>query len=249
MTEEEIKAIVTQIGDAKLNEGDVDFGKFGNGVTIKEAATKIAKDFFEEAKENQAIAVIGVVLSINRNVNNLVNPRKEHFLKVTNNSIKSINDLSKLLQEKSEVEFYKLWNYKSPRRYNILRELVNRIQNFESNFQNDDYRKINEWARNFDANNFENDRLRFPYFRLASLQHLRMAFGVEVINPARHVLDTLSKLFPEETVTQENSIQLMEEVSAITGIRPFIHDKMFFKYGACGYLKNLVAFLSIPYDL
>lgn len=240
----EIKKKMQKIYDAKLTSEDVDYVHFPKPISIKEAGILASQNFTEDHKKKPALGLIGVVLSTNRDVATFVNDRIKHINNYYPNitTFKDLEkELSKFPQEEEELKnaLEKFWKLKDIKRYNILKSLNNLIINMEVDDKNvtNDYEKMNEWANKFNIEKWEKDYLRIPGVALGTLQHLRMQFGVITVKPNRHVSTIINELFNIEANNDMDKIIAMEELAIAFEIEDFVLDKIFFKYGASGYLK------------
>ena len=108
-----------------------------------------------------------------------------------------------------------------------------RYANWKSDF---DY--LNKWAKNIDINNYKTDPIgKIPNVGIATIQHLRMIFGVNTIKPDQRVKQVLKFEFGIEKLSDLKVIIAMEQIAKITNLDVLFLDQMFVKYGS-GYYNQ-----------
>ena len=185
-----------------------------------------------------AIIFLRVVLAANRKYNTHVEPHINRIIK-ENPKLKSFKSLRTIVDTKSIEEFYKFWGHNNPKKYNTLLNLLEATEQIRSKYRiNDDYKLMQKWAENVDIDNYENDIIgRIKNIAIATIQHLRMDFGINTVKPDQRVLEVLKREFQFKKVTQLRAIKLVEELSIISNISIRKLDLILVNYGS-GYYDN-----------
>lgn len=210
-------------------------------IRIDEAAKKSYNELGEKAKIKPGIMVIEVVLSANRNYNKVVRP---NILKIENNhpELKTIDDIERLINSKSKEEFYKIWGHRDEKKYKTLSAIIDSIKTLRGVNQDStpekDYALLNKWATNFDVKNIRNDIIgKNRNMGVATVQHLRMAFGVDTVKPDQRVKEVLEYEFGLEKPSDIDSIIAVEQIAKECNEKVYVIDQIFVNYGS-GYYAN-----------
>lgn len=188
--------------------------------------------------DKPAIIFLRVVLAANRNYNKHVG----HNIKRIENdypNLKTLNDLEALLIQKSKEEFFKFWGHKDQKKYNTLVELLAKSKELKLHYGiSDDFSLMKKWSENVSIENIESDPLyKIKNVAIATIQHLRMDFGIDTVKPDQRVMEVLLREFGFKKVNQLSSIAIVEEIAKITGIKIRELDLIFVNYGS-GYYDN-----------
>ena len=237
--ENEICKIVEELGSHILTETSHTFKTFGS-ITILEAAKKSALKYSNKAKEKPAIVLIHIVLAANRNYNKVVEP---NIRKIEENypELKSIKDLENLLKRKTKKEFFLFWGHKDEKKYKTLTLLLERIQKLKKVYKevNSDYKIINKWAQNANILEVKKDIIgSIPNISIATVQHLRMNFGIDTVKPDQRVKEVLETEFDIEKINDLKGILAVEQIASITKYKVIEIDQIFVKFGSGYYNKN-----------
>lgn len=234
--EEFVKRRVFEIGSMPLKEGSHLFADFP-GKSIKEATSECLSREISSVK-NPAIIFLRVVLAANRNYNKHVRKNIER-IETQYPSLRSFEDLERLLNSQSKEEFFQLWGHKNDRKYNVLVNLLIAAKVLKSIYKiEDDYELMNRWATDVNLERLNEDMIyNIEDVALATVQHLRMDFGVNTVKPDQRVIEVLEREFGLTSVSQRRAIAMVEEISKITGIRTREVDLIFVNYGS-GYYDN-----------
>ncbi|MBK8396211.1 MAG: hypothetical protein IPL26_13370 [Leptospiraceae bacterium] len=236
--ENEICKIVEELGSHILTETSHTFKTFGS-ITILEAK-KSALKYSNKAKEKPAIVLIDIVLAANRNYNKVVEP---NIRKIEENypELKSIKDLENLLKRKTKKEFFLFWGHKDEKKYKTLTLLLERIQKLKKVYKevNSDYKIINKWAQNANILEVKKDIIgSIPNISIATVQHLRMNFGIDTVKPDQRVKEVLETEFDIEKINDLKGILAVEQIASITKYKVIEIDQIFVKFGSGYYNKN-----------
>lgn len=236
-TADEIRNIIRRIGENKLTKTAHTYSEFGE-ITISEAADLSTLNYFDKAKEKPAVALISVVLAANRNYNKVVEP---NIIRIEQTNLKSFTQLSKLVEEKTEAEFYSFWGHKDEKKYTTLKKLLISIDKLKSQYPDitNDFELMNKWATTADLLNRKNDLIgSIPNIAVATFQHLRMVFGVDTVKPDQRVKEVLDFEFGCKRLSDEKAIKAVEQIANITGKKVITIDQILVKYGSGYYNQN-----------
>lgn len=240
---------VVEIGSMPLKEGSHLFADFP-GKVIKEATFECLRREISSVKK-PAIIFLRVVLAANRNYNKHVRKNIER-IEMHYPNLKSFKDLENLLNSQTKEEFFQLWGYKNDRKYNVLINLLIAAKSLRSVYKiDDDYELMNKWATDVKLERLNDDIIfKIEDVALATVQHLRMDFGVNTVKPDQRVIEVLEREFGLTSVSQRRAIAMVEEISKITGIRTREIDLIFVNYGS-GYYdnKNYNSIYSVRLDI
>lgn len=235
-TDAEIRQKLDELGNKEMSAKSHEFDKYPK-MSIDMAARK----HVEKARANlsgdpAAIRIMRVVLAAHR---------KDSSVKRFMENVKrdapnlTMNELKNELKENDWKSFAaKGWWHRDERKFNTLKELVTYFQNLNLEPVPSDEDRLKQWAVSFDLASWKTDPIRqIRGIGLATVQHLRLEFGIDTVKPDTHVLQVLSKEFGAK-VTRVEAIQLVEEIAAITNRKPREVDQIFVKYGSGGYLSD-----------
>lgn len=202
--------------------------------TIGEASSKEAKEYGRNQKERPAIAIIEVVLSINRKYATHVEP---HIIRLEGTDLATFKQLEEKLTTYSREQFYNYWGHHDERKYEILTNLIKSINVLKNKYNiNNDYMLMNKWAEEANIDKYDVDIIGcIKYIGLAAFQHLRMNFGVDTVKPDRQVKEVLKREFGFVGSDKKTIIEV-ERISKITGYSTIELDQIFVNYGS-GYYK------------
>jgi hypothetical protein len=240
---DEIKSIVADIGNLPLKEGSHGYLDVGP-IRIIDAAISSTNNYSTRSKTRPAISVIDVVLAANRNYNKVVAPNVKRIEKT---DLNSIDDLKVMLSSKPIEEFYEFWGHKDLKKYNTLNSIIDAVDVIKEMYPNQktEYDYINQWAINVDINNFKSDPIgKISNIGVATIQHLRMAFGAETIKPDQRVKEVLEYEFGLEKMNDIKIINVMEQIAKIVNLSVLAIDQVFVKYGS-GYYNRTSNKLNI----
>lgn len=245
-----ITKVMDIIGSKPLTKTSHLYDDYGP-IRIDEAARMAHGALGGKAKIKPGIMVIEVVLSANRNYNKVVRP---NILKIeeTYPELKTIDDVERLIKSKSKEEFYKLWGHKDEKKYKTLSAIIDSIKtmrgvNPESTPEKD-YALINKWANLFDVKDIKNDIIgKNKNIGIATVQHLRMAFGVDTVKPDQRVKEVLEYEFGLEKPSDIDSIIAVEHIAKSCNKNVYVIDQIFVNYGS-GYYASTKGKLS-PKDI
>lgn len=234
--EEFVKKRVFDIGSMPLKEGSHLFPDFP-GKAIKEATSECLRREISSLK-NPAIIFLRVVLAANRNYNKHVRKNIER-IEIQYSTLKTFKDLEDLLNSHTKEEFFQLWGHKNDRKYNVLVNLLVAAKTLKSIYKiEDDYLLMNKWATDVKLESLNDDIIyKIEDVALATVQHLRMDFGINTVKPDQRVIEVLEREFGLTSVSQRRAIAMVEEISKITGISTREVDLIFVNYGS-GYYDN-----------
>lgn len=237
MEESKIIEKVEFLRRSKLVEGCHlydDYCNLRSNITIGEA-TYIEvneKGYGNDSIERPAIALLRVVLSRRNNYNKVV--RKRMDLLKSKVDLNSFDDLKRILESKSEEEFFEYWNYKSSLRYEILKSMLKVVDTLrEKDVElKTDYELIHNWGKSVDIADLKDDPFAcIPHVAEATIQHLRMNFGIDTIKPDLQVVRVLEKEFNIKA-NNVKAIKFVEKMSQITKYKIIELDQIFVNYGS-----------------
>lgn len=227
---------VAEIGSMPLMEGSHLFDDYPS-MPIKEATSKCLERE-SSSEKNPALIFLRVVLAANRNYNKHVRKNIERIEKQYP-ALKSFESLENLLNSQSKDDFFRLWGHKNERKYNVLTNLLGATKILRSKYNIDnDYDLMNKWATDVKLERLKEDIIfNIVDVALATVQHLRMDFGINTVKPDQRVTEVLQREFSMNSVSQRKAISMVEEISKITGISIREVDLIFVNYGS-GYYDN-----------
>jgi hypothetical protein len=239
ISKEDIVRIVEKLGNAKLVIGAQLYDKYKNNkdvVTIKDAANKQLADYSTLAQSKPGLAILMVVLSAHSNYARIVEPRIKRL--DLDNRIVTISDLKNELVDKEA--FFTYVNYHHEKKYNTLLNLTSLIEKklYPVYGENKtEYDLLHNWAKNVNLLELNKDPLRIRNFSLASIQHLRMIFGVNTTKPDQRVLEVFKNEFNLD-LSQKKAIIASEVVASACNCEPLLIDQIFVNYGSGYYQKT-----------
>lgn len=228
--------VLNRISNMPLKKDSHFFAKFGN-IKIIDAVNRWERNQIP-AENYPAIIFLRVVLAANRKYNTHVEPHINRIIKEYPN-LKSIQSLKNIVTSKSRDEFYKFWGHKNLKKYNTLLNLIEATDQIRLKYKiSDDYSLMYKWAEDVDIFNYESDLIgRIKNIAIATIQHLRMDFGINTVKPDQRVLEVLKREFEFKQVNQIKAIQLVEELAGISNINVRELDLILVNYGS-GYYDN-----------
>lgn len=234
--EKEVEQILNRISKSNLKENSHLFPEYGS-IPIIDA---VKECLYNGKIENSypAIIFLRVVLAANRNYIKHVHYNIEN-IKKNFPDLKSLKDLNNLINSKSKDEFYKLWGHKNQRKYNVLKNLLKASEKLrlEMNIQ-DDYNLLKKWAENVNIKKLKEDEIgKIMDVGIATVQHLRMDFGVDTVKPDQRVIEVLETEFVNKNVSPKKAIHLVKKLSELTGVKTREIDLILVNYGS-GYYDN-----------
>lgn len=234
--EEKVNQILNRISQSNLKENSHLYPDYG-AIKIIDAA----EDCLTNTKKEDsypAIIFLRVVLAANRDYNKHVRPNIKR-IQTKYPQLKSFEELDKLINSISRSVFYELWGHKNSRKYNVLKNLMKATEVLRSKYQiEDDFLLMRTWAEKVDIKKLHNDEIgKIKDVALATVQHLRMDFGIDTVKPDRRVIEVLEREFVHHQISQKKAIQLVEELTRITGIKTRTIDLILVNYGS-GYYDN-----------
>lgn len=246
MEDSEIIDKVESLRNTKLIQGchlHKRYKEFSN-ITIGEAAIKEVKEkqYGRDVNNRPAIALLEVIFSIHTDYTRFVEKAIDRLMKKS--ELKHFNDIKKKTNEFSKEDFLNYWNYYSEDKYEILIKMLNGIDELRLKYKEikTDYELLHEWAKNVDITNITNDVFgRINGVAEATVQHLRMNFGIDTTKPDQQVVMVLEKEFNIKT-NKIKAINYVKSISEITKYNMIELDQIFVNYGSGYYStqKNLL---------
>ncbi len=240
LTRDEISEIVKRLGKEKLTFTGHGYSDSGE-ITIWESAKQSIQNYTKDIQKKPAIGLILVVLAANRNFNKVVKPNIERIEKEYPN-FKTFKQLNEIINSKSEEEFYVFWGHKDKKKYNTLKRLLNVINNDLRKLYPDvtgDFELMRNWGLNIDLINYKQDLIgMIPNIALATIQHLRMTFGVNTIKPDQRIKEVLDYEFGLTKLSNEKVIEAIEQIANIVNEEVITIDQIFVKYGSSYYNRS-----------
>lgn len=231
-----VRKTIKRISNEPLKKDSHLYGQFKE-MKIIDAVNKWAEH--QNPEENQpAIIFLRVVLAANRKYNTHVKPNIDRIIK-ENPSLTTFKSLNNFIESKTREEFYEFWGHKNIKKYKTLINLVEATEQIRSKYHiQDDFKLMHMWAENIDIYDYESDIVgRIKNIAIATIQHLRMDFGVNTIKPDQRVIEVLKREFKFEKVNQIRAINLVEEMASISNITVRNLDLVLVNYGS-GYYDN-----------
>jgi hypothetical protein len=239
VTESLIKETVDRLSEALLTSTSHNYQDYGD-IKIIDAATSSYKKYHDQAKNLPAIALIEVVLAANRNYNLHVLPNINRLKKDFPRLI-TFGDLNVLIKNRTPEEFYKIWGPKDAKKYQTLRNILSSAQAYKINNPDlSDFEVMKNWADKVDIEKYTADDIgKHKNIAIATMQHLRMAFGADTIKPDQRVMEVLEYEFGLKNINQINSIKAVEQISGIVNKPALLLDQIFVLYGSGYYNKHV----------
>ncbi|HMG16165.1 MAG TPA: hypothetical protein VK590_11995 [Saprospiraceae bacterium] len=233
---EQVLITLERISNVPLKKYSHLFGRYG-GIKIIDAVNKWTRAN-QGQKYQPAIIFLRVVLAANRKYRTHVEPHIDRIIK-ENSSLSSFESLRKIINAKTRDEFYQFWGHKDFKKYSTLINLLKAVEQVRLKYQiSDDYMLMKRWAEEIDIIDYKNDIIgRINNVAIATIQHLRMDFGINTVKPDQRVIEVLEKEFGFDKITQLRAINLVEEISFISNIKVRELDLILVNYGS-GYYAN-----------
>lgn len=231
-----VRKTIKRISNEPLKKDSHFYGQFKE-MKIIDAVNNWAEN--QNPKQNQpAIIFLRVVLAANRKYNTHVKPNIDRIIE-ENPSLKTFKSLKNLIDSKSREEFYEFWGHKNLKKYNTLVNLIEATDQIRLKYNiQDDFKLMHKWAENIDIYDYESDIIgRIKNIAIATIQHLRMDFGINTIKPDQRVIEVLEREFKFTKVNQIRAIKLVEEMANISNITVRNLDLVLVNYGS-GYYDN-----------
>ena len=231
-----ILATLSRISNEPLKKDSHFYGQFGAKKIID--AVNLWKEDHKSKEFQPAIIFLRVVLAANRKYNTHVKPNIDRIIK-ENKGLSSFDSLKKIINSKTQEEFYKFWGHRNLKKYNTLINLLEAVELLRKKYKiYDDFKLLNKWASEIDIYNYESDIIgRIKNIAIATIQHLRMDFGIDTVKPDQRVMEVLQREFGFKHVNQINAIKLVEEIANISKIKVRKLDLILVNYGS-GYYDN-----------
>ena len=181
----------------------------------------------EYGYNNPVILLMDATLSINRQYNKFVLPRIEHFEQAFPN-INTLKKLNKLIEKKGVNGFEEVWNYKHPKRVEILQSLVNffLVYKTESSIK-DDLESMKHWAQTVDINSGK--ILPIEGIGFATSQYIRKMLGVDSVKPDIHIKRSIFEGIGEK-MSDKKTVLFIENVAKTMNITATALDYAIWKY-------------------
>lgn len=240
MENKEIINKVELLRNAKLIKGCHLYERYKelNNITIGEAAIKEVKekDYGRYVKNRPVIALLEVIFSIHTDYAKFVEQAIGKLIKKP--ELQNFDDIKKKIEELSREEFLSYWGYASEDKYEILKKMLYGIDKLRLKYKEakTDYELLHEWAKNVEITNIKDDVFgRINGVAEATIQHLRMNFGIDTTKPDQQVVKILEREFNIKT-NKVKAINYVKTLSEITSYTMIELDQIFVNYGS-GYYK------------
>lgn len=236
MKEEDIVETLERIKNSKLKKDSHLYSEFGE-IPIWDAVQRW-KEERDEDEFKPAIVLLRVVLAANRKYNTQVKPNIERIVKEYP-EIDSFDSLKEFINSKTQEEFYTFWGHNDLKKYNVLLKILDATDQLREKYKiDDDFKLMQQWAKNVELDNYEKDPIgRIENVAIATIQHLRMDFGINTVKPDQRVMEVLEREFGYEKVSQTMAIKIVEDIAKLTQIPIRKLDLIMVNYGS-GYYDN-----------
>lgn len=98
---------------------------------------------------------------------------------------------------------------------------------------------MKNWGDNVDLINHEEDIIgRILNIGVATIQHLRMVYGVDTVKPDQRVKEVLDYEFGLSRLSDKKVIKAIEQIARIVQKDVITIDQIFVKYGSSHYNRN-----------
>lgn len=236
MTDADIRQKIDELSSKSMREGSIESDKYG-GMSIGMAAKKHVDTALSTPRgDPAAIRLMRVVLAAHR-ADSSVTP----FIDNVRQDLRDLTmaQLHNLLDEMDCEAFSKnRWWHNDKAKFDTLKELVAHFHKLGKEPAQSDEEQLKLWAESFDLDSWKNNPIRqIRGIGLATVQHLRLEFGVDTVKPDTHVLNVLEKEFGAK-LSKAKAIRAAEEIAKIAGLRAREIDQIFLKYSSGGYLPN-----------
>jgi hypothetical protein len=234
--QEYILETLERIKNSQLKKDSHFYPEFG-GIKIWDAVQQWKEDYRKD-EFKPAIVILRVVLAANRKYNTVVRPNIDRIIK-EHPEIDSFESLKSLIDSKTREEFYSFWGHKNLKKYNVLLNILDATDQLREKYKIvDDFKLMQEWAKDVELDNYENDTIgRIKNVAIATIQHLRMDFGINTVKPDQRVIEVLEREFGYKKVSQTKAIRLVEGLAKLTQISARKLDLIMVNYGS-GYYDN-----------
>lgn len=234
--QKEIIKIVKRIANSPLKKDSHLYPQFKEKKIVD--AVNQWKEDYESHEFQPAIILLRVVLAANRKYNTHVKPNIDRIM-MDYPDLNSFRSLENLMNSMTLEEFYKFWGHKNLKKDNVLKNLLDAIKQLRNKYNiTDDLKLMYKWGSEIDILDYESDNVgRIKNIGLATIQHLRMDFGINTVKPDQRVMEVLQREFGFKKVNQIKAIRLVEEISKIVEIPVRKLDLIFVNYGS-GYYDN-----------
>lgn len=232
ISSEQIKSAIKFLGESKLKPSSHLYPQLGS-IKIIDAAAIHSQGYCNQAKKRPAIALIEVVLSANRSYVRHVKHNIDRIDKTSD--ITSFKDLMTLIDKIGVDEFYKFWGHRNEQKFSVLINILGAISFLKQKYQHadDDFTLMNSWANQVDLTKYNTDIIGSIHFiAIATMQHLRMKFGCNTVKPDLRVKEVLMREFLDIKLSDIKAIQVVEQMSAISGLSTLMLDQIFVNYGS-----------------
>jgi hypothetical protein len=231
--------MIQRLGESKMTPSAHGWEAVGP-VSINEAVETALHVHSQRATQEPVIALVDVVLAANRNYNKQVLPRIIRF-RTDPLRPRSFKELHRLMMEETFEGFcHRCYFHNSKKKYQVLKNLLAAIDELRLLFPeiNDDYSLLHQWAKQVDLLNLQEDVIgNIKNVGIATVQHLRMHFGVNTVKPDQRVKEVLHYKFNTPRLTERKAIMAVEQIASITGKTVYSIDQLFVKYGS-GHIKS-----------
>ena len=192
----------------------------------------------ESPNSNPAIIFLRVVLAANRNYTKQVKPKIDKIISEYPN-LKSFAELEILVNELSQKEFFDFWGHKDHKKYQTLKDLLKAVHKIRDRYKiEDDYNLMQQWSKDLNLAKYDKDVIgKIKNVAIATIQHLRMDFGIDTVKPDQRVIEVLQREFQFMKVSQKRAIQIVEEIAKISEIQIRKIDLILVNYGS-GYYAD-----------
>lgn len=181
----------------------------------------------EYGYENPVILLMDATLSINRRYNNFVLPRIEYFKKAYSNT-NTLEKLNNLIKEKGLRGFQNVWNYKHPKRVEILRNLTKFFLQYKNeNNIKDDLKAMRHWAQNVDLSSKK--ILPVDGIGFATSQYVRKMLGVDSVKPDVHIKKSIFE-GTKEKISDRKTVLFVEKAAKEMDVTATALDYAIWKY-------------------
>ena len=191
----------------------------------------VEKNIHEDWTKNHVEAIINTVLAMRNRWKETAEPRFVKYQKNYSN-IKTLYDLDNLIRNLSESEFCKKVldmniTKNNNWRYEMLCDIVKAFIVYQKeNGLNSDKEAMMDWAIKCNLSQLENDVIgKLNNVGLATVQNLRLCFGIDTVKPDVHIINALKK------IGLGNEVEICELISELTGYKCIELDQIFWNWG------------------
>lgn len=234
-SKEEILDVIKKMEATILSKGSHLFQYFENRqISIGETVKLRMKDNTSKVNEGKpALILLEVILSANRKYELFVKPRMEK-IKVTHNYLNSFEDLNEFL--KDENNFFSFCT-KDIKKYKVLQSVTSAFLGLKTKYNcNTDQDTVMRWSDEIEKSGLKNYRDdiigKIENVGIATIQHLRLAFGINTVKPDVHVKRVLKTEFQLKGINNITAIEAVTELSKLSGYDIIRLDKILVNYGS-----------------